>query len=125
MAKQKIGDLVDEYIAMRATRLDLEKQAAAKKEEETALAQSIYVLFSKEKTEIASGKLGYVKYHKKDKPRIDDWRKFCNYVAKNDAFDLFEKRVTVSAWEARLENGEKVPGIITYPYESLSVGGTK
>jgi translation elongation factor EF-Ts len=122
---QKLGDLVDEYIAARSFRLDLERQAVLKKTEEEYLKAKLFKRFAKEKTEVASGSLGYVQYHKKDKPKIVDWRKFCDYVVKHDAFDLFHKRVTESAWEARLEDGEKVPGIETYPYETLSVGGNK
>ena len=121
--KQTLGKMVDAYISARALRLDLEKQANKAKEEETAFAAALMAAYKAQNVEIASGSLGYAKYHCKSKPRIGDWNKFCKYVAKHDAFDLFEKRVSVSAVEARKEEGEEVAGLEWYVLENFSVGG--
>ena len=121
--KKYLGPMVDRYIAARAVRLDLEKQASAQKKIENELSALLLKEFKTQKTEIASGKLGYAKYHKYRKPRIGDWRSVCDYVRDNDAFDLFEKRLSVAAVEARIEDGEDLPGLEWYDLENFSVGG--
>lgn len=46
--------------------------------------------------------------------RIADRPKFLKYVIKNQAYDLFQNRVSPVAVRERAEHGEKVPGLKTF-----------
>lgn len=42
---------------------------------------------------------------------ITDWPKFINYVIRNKATDLLQRRISSVAWRDRTEDGARVPGI--------------
>jgi hypothetical protein len=42
---------------------------------------------------------------------VSDWVSFSDYIIKNNALDLLEKRVSVGALEKRIEAGENVKGV--------------
>lgn len=48
--------------------------------------------------------------------------KFLKFVVANEAYDLFQNRVSATALKERTENGEKVPGVEPFrkPYIALT-----
>lgn len=58
-------------------------------------------------------------------PTVQDWGQFNKFVLKNAAFDLYQRRVSSTAWRDRLEAGEKIPGVLEYTRQNLRVTQSK
>ena len=54
-------------------------------------------------------------------PSIKDRSKFDKYVFKHRALDLFQNRISARAYQARLDEGEAVPGVSVYERTSISI----
>lgn len=54
-------------------------------------------------------------------PTIKDRSKFQRFVIKTRSWDLFQNRVSKEAWQARIEDGIKVPGIEVFKRVRLSI----
>lgn len=52
---------------------------------------------------------------------ISDRRKFDKYVLKHKALDLFQNRISATAYKARLEEGEAPPGVGKFERISISI----
>lgn len=112
--------LADKWFALRAQRLAekkvMEQTEAQEKAAKAALIQSM------RDNEIGAigGKTIIVKYETDDKPRVDDWVAVWKWAKKHDAMDIYQRRITDTAVEARWEQGEKIPGISTFPVDKLT-----
>jgi hypothetical protein len=116
-----IDELAEEYLNLRAERLAIDKCAAdAKKLEETAKQKL-------EKHMLDSGTTDYkgdhlrVQMEREFKPTATDWGLVQKFVIDNNAFDLFQKRLTESAVKSRWEDGISIPGIEKFPVNKLSI----
>lgn len=65
------------------------------------------------------GKLGSLTVSERVSFKIVDWESFRDYVVENDAYDLFQRSTTPTAVIARLDDGEKVPGLMRYTSVSV------
>lgn len=54
-------------------------------------------------------------------PSIKDHPKFLKYVIKNEAYDLFQNRVSATALKERETEGKKVPGVEVFKKFYISV----
>jgi len=55
-------------------------------------------------------------------PTPTDWTKIYRFVKKNDAFDLFQRRLSVSAWRDRNEDRRTpIPGIESFEKTTLYI----
>lgn len=55
-------------------------------------------------------------------PQATDWGKIYRYVKKNDAFDLFQRRLASSAWKDRMEDRKApIPGIEPFTKTTLYI----
>ena len=54
-------------------------------------------------------------------PDVQDWGLLHKWILKNKATDLLQRRVSVTAWRDRLENGEKIPNIAAYNKKTLRI----
>jgi len=52
-------------------------------------------------------------------PDVIDWNALDAHILKTKSLDLLQRRVTVSAWRARVEAGEKVPGVQPFEKQEL------
>lgn len=52
---------------------------------------------------------------------ITDWPNLLEYIKENDAFDILQKRITVSAIADRMTAEEQVPGVAGIPVFSVSI----
>ena len=58
-------------------------------------------------------------------PEVTDWTKVDAYILKHKALDLLHRRLTSTAWAARLEAGEHVPGVEPKTVVKLQWRGAK
>lgn len=50
-------------------------------------------------------------FQKTTEVTVADWGNVMSYVQKHNAFDILQRRISVSALEARLNAGEKITGV--------------
>lgn len=77
--------------------------------------------FNKEDISGCKGKQGVAVILRHRHAKIGDREKLLKYIKKNDAFDLFQNRLSSTAYFDRLEEGEKVPGVDTWEDIKVSV----
>jgi|SaaInl1SG_22_DNA_1037389.scaffolds.fasta_scaffold00839_6 hypothetical protein len=54
-------------------------------------------------------------------PTVKDWDVLTKYIAENDAYYLFQRRVSASAWKELLEMGEDIPGVEPFEKPKLNM----
>jgi hypothetical protein len=59
------------------------------------------------------------------KPAVTDWAELYQHIAETGNFDLLQRRVGEAAVKLRWEDGEAVPGIVSYPVEKLTLTKVK
>lgn len=116
-----IGECIDKLFALRKDRLKIEKAAEAVKEKETELEKHIIATFNKTDLEGARGKVAVAGISQTTVPTVKDWTKLCKYIAKEEAFDLLQKRVSTGAYRERLEQKVVVPGVESFIVTKLSL----
>ena len=122
-----IGEAVDLLYKVREQRLNIEKQAAAVKEQETALKEHIMNNFDKSSVEGVKGKLATASFIHSTVPSVKDWDALYEYIRKNKAYDLMQRRLSVEACRARWDTKKTIPGVEPIPLVTLSLvkAGTK
>ena len=119
----KLGACVDKAYALRAERLEIEKQAEEIKKQEAALKDHIIATFSKADIEGAKGKVASASVSRSVKGNVKDWAAVYQYITSHDAFDLMERRLNNKAYRDRLDEGEAVPGV--EPFDVITLSLTK
>lgn len=54
-------------------------------------------------------------------PTVKDWDTLTAFIAENEAYYLFQRRVSASAWKEMLEMGQEVPGIEPFEKPKLNM----
>lgn len=130
MAALKLGTLIDklykaEQLIGEAQRevskleVVVQKRKAARKK----LANEIRDRFKKGTLEGAEGRVARVSLKTVVAPTLKDWGKLAKFVVKNDCPEIFQRRISKTAWLDLLEDRKQrpVPGIETYEEVRLSV----
>lgn len=122
---KSMGACADLYFDARQARLAADKVAAELKAEETRIANHIIDNLSKDTTG-AAGKHHRVQVMRKKKWRVNPeaWDKFHKWVAKNNRFDLLQKRVSDDAVKevmTELPKSKQPPGIESFDYVTVSL----
>lgn len=109
-----IGRCADLYSDVRALRLAMEKEVEAVKAREHQIREHIISNLSKTAQDGDSGASG-LRYRAqivtKEVPRAMDWPKIHAYIAKNNRFDLLQKRLGEKAVMDMIEDKQSIPGI--------------
>ena len=119
------GEIAD----ARVTLAEKLKEANAKVKElegyRTALDEIVRETAKKMGGSVFGGKLGSVVVEHEDKLVVDTagngWEKLYKHILKTGAFDLLQRRLGEKAVQDRLDAGEKIPGITTFPVETVKV----
>ncbi len=117
----KIGECADLLYTLKAKRLQAQKALTAMAEQETLLKDHIIKKLPKSATSGVAGKLCRVSVVTEDVPKVENWDKFYDYIAKNKAFELLGKSIKKEAIEERLEAGKKIPGLGKFSVTSVSI----
>ena len=91
------------------------KQLRAKKE------VRLLKKFNNDDIDGCKGKRGTARVRKATFFSIKDRKRFEKYVLKNKALDLFQNRISSTAYKARLDEGEAVPGIASFERIGVTV----
>lgn len=122
MELQEIAALVDEYDEARNHRLEVDKQAARLKREETILHDRILAVLFDNDMHYAAGKYKRVKLNTTIKPKAEDWEAIYNYILVYGATEIVQKRLHEGAIKDRVDEGEIIPGIAFVEVNKLSIG---
>lgn len=106
-----LPQLIDQWVAARNTRLDLEKQVSKLEEHETVLKSAIISKLRDANLTQAATEVNVVKMKLHKVPVSDFSPAFYTYIKDNDAFDLLHKRLGVEAVALRTEAGIIIPGV--------------
>jgi hypothetical protein len=116
-----LGACVDHLYKLREQRLAAQKKVDETKGVEEALKNHILTNFQQADVEGARGKLASASVQRRVVADVQDWEALHKWVAKNDAWDMLQKRVNDTAYRARLDENVEVPGIEPYTVVSLSI----
>lgn len=125
-----LGACVDLAYQLRSERLEFQRKMEADLEDMKAAEKEIndHIINTFKKSEIdgAKGKLCTAALIPFTAPNVKDWPKVFEWIAKNKAWDLMEKRMARVAYRERLDIGQEIPGVERYDGVTLSltkVGG--
>ena len=118
----KLGACADLLYQLRAERILIERQADEIKKKETQLKEH---LIEKLGTEMAAegvvGELATVRVLPDTIPVVNDWESLAEYIIKNKAVDLLQRRLSNEGVKARWENGKAIPGVEKMLTKKLSI----
>jgi hypothetical protein len=106
-----IGPAIDALYALREMRLGIERKAKELKEEEVIQRNKIFELLANLGLTKASGAVATAGIKVSNVPLVEDWDKLHEYIKTTGEFDLMQKRISVTAWRARYDEGIEVPGV--------------
>lgn len=64
-------------------------------------------------------------WQKNTQVKVEDWNAVMEYVAKNNAFDILQKRISPAQLEKRIEAGAKIVGVTITKGTTLIIKGAK
>lgn len=109
-----VVQMAERYEQMRNERLAAQQALDLSYQEELTLKDSLINFVSKQGGELELGDSGYVaKVTSSDEPFITDFTKLAEYIKREGALDLLQKRLTPTAVKLRWRDGLTVPGIGT------------
>jgi hypothetical protein len=122
---KKIGSCIDNLVALRSKRKEVEREAESIKDQEKALEEHLLREFGKAALDGARGSKGSAKIDEKDTPRVTDWEAFYAYIHKNKAWELLQKRPGERACQERWEENEEIPGVEKFKVIKLTITEAK
>ena len=114
----------DMYCKKRDERLALQKEVDALEEYEKALKEHLINSIPKSDATGISGKVCRVSVVTKSVPRVVDWDKFYEYIAKNrtkGSFALLNRAANAKAVTEIWDAGKQVPGVESFTAVTLSL----
>jgi len=113
-----LGACVDLAYQAREKRLKRSREVEAElevlKAQETAINDHIINSFKKSDIEGAKGKLATASIDTLVVADVQDWEKVFSWVTKTKSWDMLTHKLNDKAYRARLEAGEKVPGVVKF-----------
>lgn len=91
------------------------------RQQRAKLESTLLKSFDKDDIDGAKGKHGVASIKRRSFPSIKQRKKFLRYVIKNRAWDLFQNRISSTAYFDRLEEGESIPGVNVFEKISVSI----
>lgn len=110
-SSQDIGPVIDALYALREMRLGMQKKVDELKAEELRTREKIFEMLAALGLTKASGAVATAGIKVSNIPLVEDWDALQEYIKKTGEFDLMQKRISVTAWRARFEEGVEVPGV--------------
>ena len=116
-----LSKLVDEYTVTRQNRLDADKHARTLKAKETELKDQLLGELITNEVGSVGGSTHTVKRQTKKKPQVAEWPEFYEFMLKEEATQLLQRRLNEGAVKEMVEDGVHIPGIEYYEVNDLSV----
>ena len=117
-----LAELVDELMAVRAERREVVKPLDDRIEQlESQIDMKMRLL----SIEVVEGDAGIARREAIQRVSVQDWSKLQDYIHRNRAYDLLQRRVTESAILARMSRGESIDGCVVEDTYKLKIAGVK
>jgi hypothetical protein len=118
---ETLGAKIDKLYLLRDARLDLERQAEAMKQQETALQEFLMDNFADEELSGAKGDLASASVTIDYVPMLEDPDAFWDHVCRTHETDLVQQRVSTSGCRERWNARKAVPGVSALMKRKLSL----
>jgi len=115
--KLEYAKLVKEYKVLR----ELERKYNLQKKSVEELKQNMIELMQDVGTNSYSAKLGTMSLTEQEIPIVEDWDALYKQMLKEKSFDMLQRRVSVTAWRDRLEEGDTVAGVSSMTKRTLRI----
>lgn len=116
-----VSDLIETILDYKATESELNKRLSQIKEERKAVERQVIEWMQDQGLERTGIGAANVSVQRKRHPQVTDWDAFYEFIYKNNAAYLMQRRVSSTAVEEFVNSGEDVPGIEYYEEDVLSV----
>lgn len=120
-----IGATIDLLWSLREERKAAEAVAAEIKEKESAVEAHLMNNFDKSGLDGAKGKFGLATLKHSTVADVTDWPTFYAYIQKNKAWDLLQKRPSITAIRERWNANKDIPGVKPKEIVTLSLTQVK
>ncbi len=106
-----IGQAINSLYNMRESRLRIERQVKEMKANELEMRNAIFEWLATNNLTKASGTDATASIKVSAVPLVEDWDTLHIHIQQTGEFDLLQRRISVTAWRARSEDGIIVPGV--------------
>ena len=119
----KLGDLADELHTLQTKLAELNLKVKELEEQKHALESNIISALQDNGIDSIRGKYATISITETVRPQIADFEEFATFVLRKKALHLFERRVSVKAYNEMKEllKGKPVPGLNEFVQQKLSV----
>jgi len=117
--------LAQQYHAQREARRQLAREVEKMEELEAALKKAVMDSLRALGVKAVGDGLYNYEVETKPEPSFADWHALWKYIQKTGDFDLLFRRVNPGAVKERWEQKVKVPGVVTFMVDRLSVTKAK
>ena len=125
MTLVELATVIDLYNHARATRLASQKVVDDMETTEKKLKADLIAALKEGELTAAGGKTAIAKLVIKNEPALKSIDDLYRHIRDTGEFDLLYRRVNNTAVKARWDLGVVVPGVESYPVESLSLSQIK
>lgn len=119
--KQTVGEMIDSLFELRAKRLAKSKEVDEMKKQEATLRSTIIAQLHEIGLDGGKGTKATAAILTSDQAVMEDWPAFWAFCRDNDALDLVQKRVSITAVRERWDQSEEIPGLRKIEVEDLSL----
>jgi hypothetical protein len=120
---ESVGEAIDFLYSLRSERLEVEKQAKEIKDKESALEAYVILKLTELSLDGAKGHVATATITTSKQVIVHDWETLRNYIVQNDAWEMLQKRTSITAFRERWNEGVEIPG--TEPYEKVDLSLVK
>ena len=120
-----VSSMVDEYVVVRAARLEQDKVAEAFRTKEEALKVALLEGMKLSSQHVLASKKHSVTLREREEPSVTDWQTLYDHIRATGDFELLQRRPTTLACRERWEAGVAIPGVSKYTVQSLSISTLK
>lgn len=117
----ELATKADAYKAFRDRRLELAREVDDLKTQEAILKRELISALEEAGTPGIIGNTCEVRLTYGEQPIVEDWDTLYEYIRSEDAFDLLERRIGVTAVRVRWDEDIPVPGVGRITTTQLSV----
>lgn len=122
---KKLNTLIEQAAILRADVAERERDLRESKAALADIEAKALALMMKEGSEAVRTAAGMYSIKRDTVPKVVNWDQLYDYIRKNDAFEMLQKRIGVTAWRERADIGEEVPGVESEIVNKLHWTGAK
>lgn len=120
---RRIGTILDNLWKLKQQKEALEDEIRKIKAAYDTVEKEAFDVYKNEDIDRAAGKVAQASLSTTTYPSLKDYESFANFVYRNKALDLLQRRVAKGNWTDRLEarKGRPIPGVETFEQIKLNL----